>query len=321
MHQNLSKTEKQHFFEQANKIPQANRYFNISVLWIAYFPWVIRALYYLRIPHEVVSLISTCFGVLTAYFIWVADGYLYFIAAAISFHLKDIFDACDGSLARLTKRGHRIGRFFDSLSDFVTITLVFAVVTYFAAFWDPFGTLWFQSFEAFRSQTTCWNMVFIILGGVSILSIFLQCSYFNYYQVKYVHYLEENRLLSRTDETITEADKHIFQNRALQGILLGLQFFYKIVYGWQDRVMAWLDARAKKWAGNPPSQDWYRSNPFLIANSAFVFGTHIWVMILALLMGNPLWSFVVIGIAMNLYWLVVYILRIIHFRKQTVQNG
>ena len=110
--------------EKSEKLPREHRYFNISVIWIFYFRAVIRVLYRLRIPHELVTAFSILSGILSAILFY----YGIFIPAAIALHLKDVFDACDGALARLTQRGHLIGRYVDSLGDFVSLTLVMLAI-------------------------------------------------------------------------------------------------------------------------------------------------------------------------------------------------
>jgi len=83
--------------EKSEKFAPSDRYVNISVFWIFYFRQVIRLFYGLRVPHEAVTVTAIGVGLLSARLFY--EEHL--IAAAVAIHLKDIFDACDGALARL----------------------------------------------------------------------------------------------------------------------------------------------------------------------------------------------------------------------------
>ncbi|MBW3591896.1 MAG: CDP-alcohol phosphatidyltransferase family protein, partial [Actinobacteria bacterium] len=110
-------------FESIHKIPAEHRYFNISTKWIAYYPWMIRTFYRLGIRHEVVTGLSIVSGLTAAALIGSLPGSGLFLAAVLTVHLKDVFDASDGALARITGTGHRLGRFVDTIGDGVVFTL------------------------------------------------------------------------------------------------------------------------------------------------------------------------------------------------------
>ena len=103
--------------EKAFKLPKEHRYFNISVLWIYYYTGIVRLLYRLNIRHEAVTLMSLMFGIAAGLFL-LRPGYHSLLLSALFVHLKDIFDASDGSLARMKGQTNRIARFLDSLCDF-----------------------------------------------------------------------------------------------------------------------------------------------------------------------------------------------------------
>ena len=141
---------------KSEKIPSEKRFFNISTLWIPYFRQIIKILYILRIPHEIITLTSIAFGLLSSWYFY--QGQL--ILGAITFHLKDLFDACDGAIARMTGRGHLIGRYLDSLGDFAVIHAVIIAISWRAV--------------------NMGDSTMIYWGGASLLSLFIQCSFFNY---------------------------------------------------------------------------------------------------------------------------------------------
>ncbi len=94
-----------------HKLPPAYRYLNISTLWIPYYRLVIRAFYRLHIRHEVATALSIGCGLAAAWLIVGLPASGGFVAAAVLVHLKDVFDATDGAVARMTGTGHRFGRF------------------------------------------------------------------------------------------------------------------------------------------------------------------------------------------------------------------
>ncbi|MCX6832837.1 MAG: CDP-alcohol phosphatidyltransferase family protein [candidate division Zixibacteria bacterium] len=143
--------------EKAEKIPVSRRYFNISVIWILYYRHVLRLLYWLRFPHELVTLASIGSGLLSAIMFY--QGKL--IPAAILLHGKDVFDACDGSLARMTGRGHLIGRYLDSLGDFLVLTSVVIAIG-------------LHAYSLGQQHYLLWALA-------AVFSIFIQCSFFNFY--------------------------------------------------------------------------------------------------------------------------------------------
>ena len=277
--------------EKSEKLPPNRRYFNISVLWIFYFRHVIRILYKLRIPHEAVTAISILFGVYSAY----AFHNGTFLLAAIALHLKDIFDASDGALARLTGRGHLIGRYLDSLGDFLALTLVMAGI---ALHYSQLG-----------------QSIYLFWGALAILSTFIQCSSFNYYQLAYVDAFGIETLSSKRDERKRD-DINITVQPMVGRIVLGtLRFFYMVVYGWQDRLVAAIEDGIAGRAERISREARYGNRMLMTMQSALCFGTHIFIIICFALLGRPQLSLMFIGTIMNLYLLGLLYLRYRHYRS------
>jgi len=275
--------------EKSEKLPPEKRYFNISVIWIFYFRLVIRLLYRWRVPHEAITLLSIIFGLIAAYFFYVGSFFL----GAAAIHLKDIFDACDGAIARLTGKGHLIGRYLDSLGDFLTLTLTILAIALYA--WN-------------RGQS-----IYLLWGMVAIVSTFIQCSFFNYYQLSYLDIFGIKTLSSRKDEG-SRNDLDAGSSSRFGRILLGiLRVLYKIVYGWQDKLVATID---NSMAGNNrqlPPEIRFGNRKLLVLQSALCFGTQIFVIILFALLGRPQFSLIFISVIMNLYLLLVLYLRKRHY--------
>ena len=84
-------------WSRAFKFKGEDKYFNLSVLWIFYYPYAIRFFYYLRVhPHFVLSL-AIILGLASSAFLW----YDKLIVAAILLHLRDVCDASDLSLIHI----------------------------------------------------------------------------------------------------------------------------------------------------------------------------------------------------------------------------
>jgi phosphatidylglycerophosphate synthase len=278
--------------DSPHKLPPQRRYFNISVLWIFYYEWVIRALYRLRVRHEVATLASIASGLAAAYLIVHARTWSDFLIAALLVHAKDLFDACDGALARLTNTGHRLGRFLDTIGDGIVFTA-----------WIAAG--------AYRGVAAGMSLpVTLALAVTAWVSLFLQCSYFNYHQLHYVR-RSGAALTSRLDER-TETDS---------GIVAVMAGVYDVWFGWQDRMIARFDGWQRELVGFPAdplhqtNDAWYDHRSFMVANSALCFGTHAFVLIACLVAGLPFWFLPVVVVGMNLYWCAIILTRVVVFRR------
>lgn len=277
--------------EKAEKLPVSRRYFNISVIWIFYYRHVLRLLYWLRIPHELVTLASIGSGLLSALMFYQGKP----IPAAVLLHIKDLFDACDGSLARLTGRGHLIGRYLDSLGDFLVLTAVVIAVA-------------LRAYSFGQQQYLCW-------GVAALLSIFIQCSFFNFYQIAYIEQYGIGSLNSKRDETNRD-DLDVGAASVPARLLLKLlRFAYIVVYSWQDRLVAAIDNALLKRCVNCQESDWYGDKSLMVWQSPLCFGTHIFVLIVSALLGRPQYGLILVVTAMNLYLLFVLYYRRNHFGR------
>lgn len=284
--------------EKAFKLPASARYFNVSVLWIFYYTHIIKALYRIKIRHEAVTLISFLFGVAAGVML-LRPGYLSLVFAALFIHLKDLFDACDGSLARLQGRTNRIARFLDSLCDFAAIT-------------------WMIVALAVRLYPSHGVEVFF-LAALAWLSLFVQCSYFNYYLVAYTKLHGSTNV--RHDERPTSRDKGLYSDSWKRHLLIVFQYLYKMVYGWQDRLIAAVDGgsvrriykRASFQLEDRERCEWYGDKRLLTLNTPLCFGTHLFILIVASLLSFPQLFLYTVLVAGNSYLLFNYFYRLHRF--------
>ena len=280
-------------FDAIHKLPRSWRYFNISVIWIFYYESVVRVFYRMRVRHEVVTFLSIGCGLIAAWMIVSADSLIEFLLVAVLVHLKDLFDACDGALARMTGTGHRLGRFLDTIGDGVVFTAWIAVCA-FRGITEGVAPL-----AAIRWATVTW------------LSLFLQCSYFNFHQLHYVR-LSGAELTSRLDE----------RGEHSSGVVSVLAWIYDLWFGWQDWLIAWLDRIQRGAIGLPAfsldrrNDDWYTRRLFMVANSVLCFGTHALILIICLVFQSPLWFLPIITVGLNIYWLGIVLARLVVFRKR-----
>ncbi len=290
--------------DKAFKLPKSARYFNVSVLWINYYTHIIKALYRIKIRHEAVTIISFLFGI-AAGIMFLVEGYVALVIAAVFIHLKDLFDACDGSLARLRGQTNRIARFLDSLCDFSVITWMIAALA-------------IRLFPSLGAGA-------IILAGFSWLSLFLQCSYFNYYLVAYTKLFGTTNV--RHDESPTMEDRNVYSVAWKRNMLLFFQYIYKAVYGWQDRLIEAADARSiRRVYGRLPERltesernIWYGDKRLLTLNSPLCFGTHLFILIVASLLSSPEYFLYTVVAAGNGYLLFNYLYRM--HRRRPKENS
>lgn len=289
-------------YEALYKLPKSTRYFNVSVLWIAYYPHLVRLLYTVRVRHEVVTLLSLACGLSAAIVVGFHRTTAAFIIAAFLIHLKDAFDASDGSLARLTNTGHRIGRFLDTIGDGIVFTALIAAVA--------------------RSMIGADEAVLTTLmwAGATWLSLFLQCSYFNFYHLHYTR-ISGVASASRLDESRIPEDETAYEDRSSQRLYSFLHALYVMWFRWQDsliqRLDRWSCAAARLDVGGNAVQSarWYGTRTFLVANSALCYGTHAFVLILCLLAGRPYWFFPGVAVVMNLYFAAIIVSRVVRLRE------
>ncbi len=173
---------------------------------------VVRLVYPTRITPNHLTFMSVAAGILAAWCISFESG-IVLVAAAILIEVKDILDSADGQLARAKQLSSRRGRFYDSLGDVAVNAALFCGIAARFGF-DPSVTL-------------------LALAGFAGMT--LRVSYHVFYQVMFLH-LGGSYGLNRADEAFTGGD------READGLTRLLQRLHLIVYGWQDRLMASIDA-------------------------------------------------------------------------------
>jgi len=252
-------------FEKTLKTKTAKEFMNVQSYLLVTSKQITRALYHTSVtPHQVIF-ISLIFGIAASYLI-VQDNKILVITGAILLFYKNVLDKVDGSLARAKGLVSRRGRFYDSISDFiVSLSLFYAI-----------------SRELDQYYQSALVNVICIAG---LISSMLQCSFFIYYEVAYIHYSGKGTI-NRLRESITEEDK---QNNDRFTLLL--QQVFQLIYGWQD----WIVMKIDKWQFNKLKQKfpedklqglWYYHKVFLTTASTLCIGTHMVLIALFAVIGN-----------------------------------
>jgi phosphatidylglycerophosphate synthase len=213
---------------------------------------IVRALYRTPVTPNQVTIASTIAGLVAAG-MYLKDEALYTAVAGLCVTLKDVLDSADGQLARAKQQYSRIGRFLDSLGDFVVDVAVFGAIG-----WVLF------------SSSGDWRM--IVLSILGLIGITLRVSYHVFYQTSFLH-LEEQYQVNRVSEDITVNDL------AGDPVALRLQKVFQLIYGWQDRLMIRVDTWCRRGCADRDFLSrWYSDPKGLRLSSLVGIGTELFLL-------------------------------------------
>jgi len=235
-----------------------------------------------------------------------AMGYLLgtptaFLVAGLLVTLKDILDSADGQLARAKQQYSRVGRFLDSIGDFVVDVALFAAI----------------GWVLYQQEQTWWMLV---LAGLGLFGISLRVSYHVFYQTNFLH-LQKRYTTNRVTEEVREGD---IMNGGME---LTLQRVFQFIYGWQDRLMVKID----KWSSpqspgstNNTSKDyrrrWYVDKIALRISGFLGLGTELFLLMLCSVF-NQLKLYLFLNLfLMNGVWLSCVLYRRMHLSKEILNS-
>ena len=175
---------------------------------------IVRGVYGTRVTPNHLTIASVVCG-LAAAPLYLRGEPLAIACGGLCIFAKDILDSADGQLARARSQFSRMGRFLDSIGDFLVNLLVFFAI----------GWMLFRSSSDWR---------FLVLAFLSVLGTSLRVSYHVFYQTSYLH-MQGSYLTNRVTEETTPEDV------AKGGTELVLQKIFQTVYGWQDRLILRID--------------------------------------------------------------------------------
>ncbi len=285
--------------ERMNKLPPEARFLDINDFWCFPNRWFVKFLYPLSITPTQITILSLIAG-LVSVCCYMIDSSVGLMWGALFLYLKIFLDNVDGNLARVKGEVSRLGRFLDSLIDFIVSFLVYLVLT-------------------LRLVSDTNDSLYWFLGGLAFLSCLIHCSYFVFYLVQYTS-ISGTYLCNRADESITEEDSTAYDRRDLSMLVYWLQRSHILLYGWQDKAIEWFDRLSKKLGSKSKSQglsgnSWYGDKVFLTLISPLCLCTNNILLVLFSLADEielGFWFVVVVG---NFYLLLLQILKIIKTRK------
>lgn len=215
---------------------------------------IVWSLYSTTVTPNQVTVTSIIAGLIAALFYLMGTSSA-FLVAGLFIILKDILDSADGQLARAKQQYSRVGRFLDSIGDFVVDCAVFCSI----------------GWTLYRSNGA-WSM--LLLAGLGLIGISLRVSYHVFYQVNFLH-LQDQYINNRLSEEVQKEDIK------RGGLELALQRIFQIIYGWQDRLMKQLDAwsRSGRTDQNFLSK-WYSDIKGLRISGLLGFGTELSLLML-----------------------------------------
>ena len=230
---------------------------------------IVWALYPTPITPNQLTIASTVAGLIAAGF-YLHNEAAFTAIAGLLVTLKDLLDSADGQLARARQQYTRIGRFLDSIGDFVVDVAVFGAIG-----WVLFST-----------TRDGWMIVLALLG---LIGITLRVSYHVFYQTSFLH-LEEKYQTNRVTEEITKEDL------AGDPLALTLQRWFQAIYGWQDRLMSRVDEWCKRGCLDREfSIRWYSDPVGLRLSGLIGIGTELFILMVCSVL-NALQTYLILNV-------------------------
>ena len=286
-----------------NKLPPEARFFDVNDLW--YFPnrWVINFLYPLPVTPTQITIVSLLAG-LISFGCYTIDSSTGLIWGALFLYLKIFLDNVDGNLARVRGEVSRLGRFLDSLTDFIVSFLIYFALTS----------------RLFNETSDSW---YWFLGSFAFLSCLLHCSYFVFYLVRYTSTVG-TYLYNRVDENFSEEDSEAYKKGELSALVYFLQRCYIFLYGWQDKAIEYFDHVSRQLAfrknrDKPLDTDWYMNKAFLTWVSPLCLCTNNMAIVLFSLIDQTELGFLFIVVVGNVYLLGLQSRKILKTIKTSSQ--
>lgn len=282
------------FKEQtAEKFSPTKDFFDVSAVWGTWPALkIVKWIYNTPITPPQVTAVALVFGISAACFL-AKEGYWSLFLSALLIQLKNILDTVDGNLARARNTPSRIGRFLDSIADFITNFALFIAIG-----WN------------LRNQYS--NAGIWVLSGTAFLCSVLQCSYYVFYSISYLK-IKDRLTASRVDESIQKDEYADFNNTGETKLLIILHKLFLFFYAWQDRFVMKIDQWSLKPFDNCPS-NWYLNRKLLTMTSWLGLGMQLFFFTVFALSNKLylyLWFVIVAG---NIYWLFLVYYRINFFR-------
>ena len=237
---------------------------------------MVRALVNTRITPVQITLSYTVVGFVAAWQ-FAVGGYVNGVVAGILLLLKSTLDAADGSLARARNRPSRVGRFLDSVCDYVVNAVVFLGL-------------------AVNGGMTIGKA---IVAVVALESATWQCSAFSYY---YVHYRNLTGGDSTSQLNEAESEAYPWDNPRVVRVLRRI---YVVIFGWQDALLGKLDRAVTR----DPAAPVYRNKTLLTAFTVLGLGFQLLLIGICAWLDRVSWVPAVFIVGLNAYWAILMLIR------------
>ncbi len=271
----------------------------MNEIWYFANKWVVRFLYPLPVSPNHITLLALVFGIAST-ICYLIPGNTALMWAGGFLYAKLLFDNVDGNLARIREEESRLGRFYDSVSDFLVTFLVYAVI-------------------AIRLVRETGDGLWIVWSGAALFFTLIHCSYFVYYLVHYTTRVGSYQK-NRVDETPTAEEQSLYQRGQLPKKAYFFQMLYNRIYGWQDRLILLLDRRSSKQAGLDESSKaqelWFMDKPFLVLAAPLCLCTNIMWLVLCTFAGRLDIGLIGVVTFWNIYMLGLHVWKVLRYRRR-----
>jgi hypothetical protein len=204
-----------------SKLPEDKKFFDFSDYARPFAVALVRILLPTKIGAYTITFAFLIVGLFASYLIY-SNNYLVIAAALIL--VKSMLDAADGEIARRRNEPSIVGRYLDSIFDFVVNLFLFLSI-------------------ALLNQQSMWLMI------ISLFLFQLQGSIFNYYYLVKRYQVNGDRT-----SRIFESKEPKPLKKDNPGLLRILHKIYMVLYGWQDFLIFKFDPGAIKVKELP---NWY----------------------------------------------------------------
>lgn len=251
-----------------NKLPPQEKFFDISDYSRPFAKLLVKVIKDTNISPLTFTTFSLVCGVSASVLIFIDQ---YRLITSILIILKSFFDAVDGELARAKNRPSYVGRFYDSVTDFVVnFSILFSL---YLRFEEP------------------------LLKFIAVVILFhLQGSIYNYYYVLKRHKAggdKTSQINERKIEAIYPYDNPFW-----------FKIFHKLyiwIYSWQDDLIHKLDRQAENLS--------HISNSFMTIVSFLGLGTQLMIIAILILLGYEKFIFDFFLFYFSLFGIIVTLLR------------
>lgn len=250
------------------KLPKNKKFIDVSDYARPFALILVKLLLPTKIGAYILTSAFLVVGIAASYLIIINQ---YIVWAAILILVKSMLDAADGEIARQRNELSMVGRYFDSISDFIINLLLFVSIAY-----------------VFNVD------IWIIL--LSLIMFQLQGSLYNYYYLikRYqVNGDKTSRIFEREEPKPFPKDNH--------KLLKVLHKVYLVIYGWQDYLVYKLDQKAIKTNELP--------NWFLTMASFLGLGFQLLIIAFLILLNEHNFIFIIFIVHFSIFAFVLILVR------------